>query len=65
MREYNYKEKWEKLVTPEIVKKLTLVNEYKEEQRLFIEAHKDKLNELMEVAKIQSTEYAGGYCKCL
>lgn len=56
MRDYNYKEKWQKLLTPEIVKKLTLINEYKGEQRLFIEAHKDELIELVEIAKIQSTE---------
>ena len=56
MRDYNYKEKWEKLLTPEIVKKLTLINEFKGEQRLFIEAHKDELKELVELAKIQSTE---------
>lgn len=56
MRDYNYKEKWHKLLTPEIVKKLTLINEYKGEQRLFIEAHKDELIELVEIAKIQSTE---------
>lgn len=56
MRDYNYKEKWHKLLTPEIVKKLTRINEYKGEQRLFIEAHKDELIELVEIAKIQSTE---------
>ena len=56
MRDYNYIEKWHKLLTPEIVKKLTLINEYKGGQRLFIEAHKDELNELVEIAKIQSTE---------
>lgn len=56
MRDYNYKEKWSKLLTPEIVKKLTLISEYKGEQRLFIEAHKDELIELVEIAKIQSTE---------
>jgi len=56
MREYEYKNKWQKLLTPEIVKKLTLINEYKGEQRLFIEAHKDELHELVEIAKIQSTE---------
>ena len=38
MRDYNYREKWHKLLTPEIVKKLTLIHEYKGEQRLFIEA---------------------------
>ncbi len=56
MRDYNYKEKWHKLLTPEIVKKLTLIHEYKGEQRLFIEAHKDELKELVEIAKVQSTE---------
>ena len=56
MRDYDYREKWKKLLTPEIVKKLTLVHEYKGEQRLFIEAHKDELNELVEIAKVQSTE---------
>ena len=56
MRNYNYRDKWQKLLTPEIVKKLTLISEYKGEQRLFIEAHKDELKELIEIAKIQSTE---------
>jgi Fic family protein len=56
MRDYSYKEKWQELLTPEIVKKLTLINEYKGEQRLFIAAHKDELLELVEIAKIQSTE---------
>ena len=56
MREYDYRKKWSKLLTPEIVKKLTLLHEYKGEQRLFVEAHKDELNELVEIAKIQSTE---------
>lgn len=56
MRNYNYRDKWQKLLTPEIVKKLTLISEYKGEQRLFIEAHKDELKELVEITKIQSTE---------
>ena len=56
MHDYNYKEKWQKLLTPEIVKKLTLINQYKGEQRLFIEAHKDELIGLVEIAKIQSTD---------
>ena len=56
MRNYNYKEKWKELLIPEIVKKLTLINEFKGEQRLFVEAHKDELRELMEIAKVQSTE---------
>ena len=56
MRDYNYKEKWQELLIPDILQKLTLINEFKGEQRLFIEAHKDELNELVEIAKIQSTE---------
>lgn len=56
MRNYDYRGKWHKLLTPEIVKKLTIISEYKGEQRLFIETHKDELNELAEIAKIQSTE---------
>lgn len=56
MRNYDYREKWQKLLTPEIVKKLTLINQYKGEQRLFIEAHNDELKDLVEIAKIQSTE---------
>lgn len=51
MRNYDYREKWHKLLTPEIVKKLTIISEYKGEQRLFIEAHQDELNELVEIAK--------------
>ncbi len=56
MRNYDYREKWHKLLTPEIVKKLTIISEYKGEQRLFVEAHQDELNDLVEIAKIQSTE---------
>lgn len=55
MRDYNFRKRWHELLTPEIVKKLTLIHEYKGEQRLFIEAHKDELNELAETAKVQST----------
>ncbi len=56
MRDFEYRKKWEKLLTPEIVRKLTLINQYKGEQRLFVEAHKDELKKLVEIAKIQSTE---------
>ena len=56
MRDYNYREKWYKLLTPEIVRKLTLIHEYKGAQRLFVEVHKDELNYLEEIAKVQSTE---------
>jgi Fic family protein len=56
MREFDYTEKWKKLLTPEIVKYLTTIHEYKGEQRLIAERHADVLESLVEVAKIQSTE---------
>ena len=56
MRNYLYKEKWQKLLTPEIVTLLTKIHEYKGEQNLFIEAKADVLTQLVEIAKIQSTE---------
>lgn len=56
MRPFDYTEKWEKLLTPEIVGYLTTIHEYKGEQRLIAERHADILESLVEVAKIQSTE---------
>ena len=56
MRNYSYKNKWQKLLTPEIVSLLTQIHEYKGEQTLFIEAKADTLTQLVEIAKIQSTE---------
>ena len=56
MRQFDYTEKWKKLLTPEIVGYLTTIHEYKGEQRLIAERHADVLESLVEVAKIQSTE---------
>ena len=56
MREYNYVKDYEKLLTPEIVGLLSRIHEYKGEQNLFIEAKSDTLTQLLEIAKIQSTE---------
>lgn len=56
MRDFSYLSKWEKLLTPEIVSLLTQIHEYKGEQTLFIEAKADTLTQLVEIAKIQSTE---------
>lgn len=56
MRNYSYKDKWQKLLTPEIVSLLTKIHEYKGEQTLFIEAYADQLTELLAVAKIQSVD---------
>lgn len=56
MRNFDYSKKWEKLLTPEIVALLTQIHEYKGEQSLFIGAKADSLTQLVEIAKIQSTE---------
>ena len=56
MRSFDYKEEWKKLLTPEIVMYLTRIHEFKGEQTLFIEAKTDTLSQLVDIAKIQSTE---------
>lgn len=56
MRRFSYTEKWKELLTPEIVPLLTQIHEFKGEQNLFIEAHEDELDHLLEVARVQSTE---------
>ncbi len=56
MRQFNYLEKWKTLLTPEIVSYLTQIHEFKGEQTFFIEAKADTLTQLVEIAKIQSTE---------
>ena len=56
MRQFDYREKWKKILTPEIVAYLTQIHEFKGEQTLFVEAKTDVLSQLVEVAKIQSTE---------
>lgn len=56
MRQFDYREKWKNLLTPEIVSYLTQIHEFKGEQTLFIEAKADTLTQLVEIAKIQSTE---------
>ena len=56
MRAYDYNKKWQLLLTPEIVMMLSQIHEFKGEQNLFIEAQSDTLTQLVEIAKIQSTE---------
>ena len=56
MRNYDLQNKWQKLLTPDIVSLLTQIHEFKGEQNLFIEANSDTLTQLVEIAKIQSTE---------
>ena len=56
MRSFHFKSVYNKLLTPEVVVYLTQIHEYKGQQNLFIEAKADALSNLLEVAKIQSTE---------
>ena len=56
MRVFNFKKEYQKLLTPEVVALLSQIHEHKGQQNLFIKAKKDVLTELLEIAKIQSTE---------
>lgn len=56
MKDYIFKNKYNKLLTPDIVTLLSQIHEFKGKQELLINAKSDMLAELMEVAKIQSTE---------
>jgi Fic family protein len=56
MRTLDYKIEYQKLLSPEIVSYLAQIHEMKGQQNLFFEARKDALVELLEIAKIQSTE---------
>ena len=56
MRDYGYDNKWQKLLTPDIVGYLTAIHEYKGEQRLIAYKYADVLNNLVDIALIQSTE---------
>jgi len=56
MKNYSFKNKYNQLLTPDIVALLSQIHEYKGQQTLFIEAKSDVLSDLVEIAKIQSTE---------
>ena len=56
MRDFSYRNKWTKLLTPQIVNYLTAIHEYKGRQELIATRHADVLQNLVEIAKIQSTE---------
>ena len=56
MRPFDYKKEYSKLLTPELVNMLTAIHEFRGEQLLYVTAEKDALAQLLEIAKIQSTE---------
>lgn len=56
MRLFNLKNEYGKILTPEIVSLLTMIHEYRGKQDLFGNANPEILHQLLEIAKIQSTE---------
>jgi Fic family protein len=56
MREFHYRTQYNKLLSSDVVSLLSLIHEYRGKQTLYIEAKPDALAQLLEVAKIQSTE---------
>ena len=56
MHNFEYNENARNLLTPEVVRLLSTIYEHKGRQQLFVEAKKDDLNTLLEIAKIQSTK---------
>ena len=50
MRTFDYREKWKKLLTPEIVSYLTQIHEFKGEQKWFLETKEDVLTQLADRA---------------
>ena len=58
MRKYNLKEEVNTIHTNNIINLVSAIHEYKGKQTLYIEAKKDILTSLLNIAKIQSTEYS-------
>lgn len=58
LRIYDLKKETENLFTNEIVNLLSKIHEYKGKQTLYIEANPDILTNLLDIAKIQSTEFS-------
>lgn len=56
MRDYNYEKSWKKLLTPETVTLLTQINEHKGRQNQLLTTEAQRINPLVGIAKIQSTE---------
>ena len=56
MRNFDYKRIYPSLLTPEIVLLLAFIHEQKGGQASYKDADADAMNELIELAKIQSTD---------
>lgn len=58
MRNYNLCYESKKILKPNIINLISLIHEYKGKQSLYIESKKDILTSLLNIAKIQSSEYS-------
>ena len=58
MRKYNLKDEVSSIHTNNIINLVSAIHEYKGKQTLYIEAKQDILTSLLNIAKIQSTEYS-------
>lgn len=56
MHKFDYSKIWQQALTPDVVALLTKIHEYKGQQVLFIDSKAETLTQLLEIAKIQSTE---------
>ena len=56
MRLIEYESRINQILTPEVVALLTTIHEYRGKQSLFMQAKPDTLDQLTEIAKIQSTD---------
>lgn len=56
MRTFEFKKEYSKLLSADIVRYMTQIHEFKGQQNLLVEANADSLTDLLEIAKIQSTE---------
>ena len=56
MRSYDYSNKVKELLQPDVVSLLTTIHEYRGKDVLYMDAKQDALTQLMEIAKIQSTD---------
>ena len=56
MRSFDYTKEYRKLLSPDIVAMLTTIHELRGAQSTLIDAHGEMLEQLLDIAKIQSTE---------
>ena len=56
MRSFDYTKEYRRLLSPDIVAMLTTIHEFRGAQSTLIDAHSEMLEQLLDIAKIQSTE---------